>query len=256
MKRFLLCCIFMSMILTSCVGTKVNQAMAEYGLESAELSRVNILSTRYAGKYTLIDKRSMNRVRNVVIKARDAKIDTKLQPDFIFDFFDDTDKLASFKYIAGIDDSDTANLIDEDGHLYHISPSVENEFLKNILKTSNAKNIPEYYESLIEKLLDNDMVKDGSTVVVDISRDDNVMKSILSVDQKEILDTIDKKSIKVMYPGETENWDYTIKIITKKYSGTECQTTAYITGKDDVSKGFSIVGTFKEDVWEYFITFK
>jgi hypothetical protein len=124
------------------------------------------------------------------------------------------------------------------------------------MKSNVNKNVPEYYISLIEKVLDSSNVQEGSEVVVDLSKDYTVTKYILSIDQKRILDSIDRKKVEIKLPGETENQDYAIIVRTNSYTDTQSQTVVSVTNKDKVKTDYYVEGTFNGDKWSYYIRFK
>jgi hypothetical protein len=244
--------IFVLVILTSCAGP-VGQNKFKAVFQDKQIERIGIINSRYAGRYTIIDKKAIERFKNRVLKAQEVTTDTKLEPDFIFDFYDETKKLITFKYIAGINDKKTANLIDENGKLYHISTSVEDHFVKRLMKREDNKNIPEYYISLISLMIEKSGAQNENTVIADISKDYAVTRAITSVEQKSILDSIDGRGVHIKFPGEVEKWDYTIKIRTTKYNDISCETTVTITDKNNISSKYQIVGTFERGNWSYHI---
>jgi hypothetical protein len=254
-RRSIFFVLIFTLFFSSCSTSRINPALK--GLfQDKTIERIAITNSRYAGRYTIIDKKSMERFKNKIIRASEATVDSKLEPDFIFDFYDETKKLATFKYIAGVEDEKIANLIDENGKLYHVSTSVEDEFMKRLMKRDDNKNIPEYYISLINLLIEKSGIKPNNTVIVDIRKDYMVTKSLTSMEQKSILDSIDKKGIKIKFPGEVDKADYTIKIKTNKYTDTSVDTTASVIDKYNVAVKFVIKGNFEDGSWSYHIRFK
>lgn len=248
--------ILLTLTLTSCVGDQINPRLIKMGLRDAKLQRITITNNRYAGKYTIIDDKSIADFTKIILNSQDATIDNKLDADFIFEFFDETRSVATFKYIAGIDDKNTANLIDSDGKLYKVSTSIEDQFMKRLMKRDTSKNVPDYYISLIKLLVEKAGVRTGDTVVVDISKDYVVTRSITSVEQKSILDSIDINSAKIMFPSETNKWNYLVKINTTKYTDDTSNATASITDKNNITTKFEIIGTYESGSWNYHIKYK
>lgn len=256
MKKIIPLVVIIMLLLTSCMGAKKNQNILNLGLQNADIERVTITNNKFAGKYTIIDKRAIERFKNTVIESTDASIESRLEPDFTFDFFGESRKIASFKYTAGIDDAKTANLVDEKGRLYHVDDSIEDEFIKRLLKKDDNQHVPEYYESLISRIFEKTGVQEGSTVIVDIRKDYLVTRSVTSVEQKKILDSIDEKGIKIKYPGEVDKYDYYIKIDTRKYNDTSCKTLVSVTDKNNVKVTYQIEGNYTDSKWSYFIKYK
>lgn len=255
-KLLLLGSLIIMLLFTSCVGGRRNEKILKMGFDKAIIDRIVIVDARGGVKYTIIDDKSINRLKNIIIRGKDAEAESKLDPDFIFEFYDGKTIVGSFKYIAGISDKNTANLLEEKGGIYHISTMIEDEFVKRIMKTNVNKNISAYYISLIEKVLDSSTIEKGSEVVVDMSKDYTVTKYILSVDQKRILDSIHKKEVSIKLPGETENPDYIIKINTESYTDTKSETSVTVTSKDKVTTDFYLEGTFNKDKWSYYIRYE
>ncbi|MDF2674891.1 MAG: hypothetical protein K0R09_3159 [Clostridiales bacterium] len=257
MKKLLLVSgVILMLLLTSCVGGRKNEKILNMGFDKAVIDRIVIVNTRGGVKYTIIDDKSINRIKGIIVRGRDAETDIKLDPDFLFEFYDGKTIVASFNYIAGISDKKTANLAEENGELYHVSTMIEDEFVKRIMKSNVNKNVPEYYISSIEKILESSNIKEGSEVVVDLSKDYTVTKYILSVDQKRILDSIDKKKVDIKLPGETETQDYTINVRTDSYTDTKSESLVSVTDKDKVKTDYYLEGTFESGKWSYYIRFK
>jgi hypothetical protein len=219
--------LFILLIIASLVsgcGGKVNANIAASGLDSKQVERIVISNSKYAGRYTIIDKESIDRFKNNILKAKDSSVDIKLEPDFVFDLYDATKKIATFKYIAGVDDDKTGNLIDESGQLYHASQAIEDEFMKRLMKDRGQKNIPEYYISAISLLIDKtypkenrDEKKGDIVIVVDIRKDYSITRYLTSIEQKRIFDSINENGVKIKFPTEVDKWDYYIKINTEQY---------------------------------------
>lgn len=255
-KLMLLSFLTITLLLTSCVGGRKNDKIIKMGFDKAVVDRIVITNTRGGVKYTIIDDKSINRIKNIIIRGKDAEVESKLDPDFLFEFYEGKTIVASLNYIAGISDKKTANLIGDKSGIYHVSTMIEDEFVKRIMKTNVNENVPEYYISLLEKVIESSTIEAGSEVVVDMSRDYTVTKYILSVDQKRILDSINKKDVTIKLPGETESPDYTIKVNTDSYTDTQSETIVSVTNKDNETTDFYLEGTFDGEKWSYYIRFE
>lgn len=252
-KRILLLCLITTLLFTSCSSSRVNPKIQKKGIENTPIQLVTVTNKRFAGKYTIVDKKIVERFKNSVLRAKDVSETNKLDPDFTFDFYDQTKKIASFNYIAGINDDEVGNLIDEEGNIYHINPSVEDEFIKRLLNksgTSNSSMAPEYYISLLKDLIKKAKVPENSTIVVDIRKDYLVTRQLTSVEQKRILDSINEKNIKIMFPTETDKWDYLFEIRTEKFAGNTSLARVTVTDKDKNVAKYSFKGTFDKK-WTY-----
>jgi hypothetical protein len=244
--------ILVTIMLTSCSGGAAQNSLKAI-FENNQVERIAVTNSRYAGRYTIIDKKGIERFKNRILKSDEAKVENKLEPDFTFEFFDETKKLVTFKYIAGINDKETANLIDENGKLFHVNTSIEDDFMKRLMKREENENIPEYYISLIGRLIEKSGAVKDNTVIVDIGKDYTVTRAITSVEQKSILDSIDQHDVKVKFPGEVDKWDYTIKVRTNKYTDTYSEAVGTITDNRNISQKYQIVGDFKKGKWTYHI---
>lgn len=257
MKKLLLVTpLIMLLLFTSCVGGRRNEKIMKMGFDKAAVDRIVITSTRGQVKYTIIDDKGINRLKNIIIRGSDAEVENKLEPDFLFEFYEGKTIVASLNYVAGISDKKTANLMDGKGGIYHVSTMIEDEFVKRIMKTNVNKNVPEYYISLLEKIIESSTIEAGSKIVVDMSKDYTVTKYILSVDQKRILDSINKKNTIIGLPGEIQDQDYTIKVSTDSYTDTQSETTVSVTNKNNETTDFYLEGTFDGKSWSYYIRFE
>lgn len=241
---------------SSCIGDKLNPELAKRGLKSGSMQRIVITNNRYAGRYTIIDKKSIENFADMVLKATNATVDSKLDPDFIIEFYDDTHNVATFKYIAGINDKNTANLIDENGKLYKMSTSIEDGFMKQLMNKDNYKNVSQYYISLIKLLIDKIKIHAGDIIAVDMSKDYVVTRSITSVEEKNILNSIDGKGASILFPNETSSYKYIININTDSYTDQSSSATVTITDNKKAVVKYSIYGSYENGAWNYHITYK
>lgn len=252
----MLICALLAINFTSCLGDKINSNIVKLGLKDKNMQRIAITNNRYAGRYTIIDKNAIDDFTNTILKASNATYDSKLDPDFVFEFFDDTKNVATFRYIAGINDKNTANLIDSNGKLYRVSTSIENGFMRRLMNTDNSKNVSAYYISLLKLLIDKTNVNKNDIIVADISKDYVVTRSITSIEQKDILDSVDSKGARIVFPSETTRYNYMIKINTTDYTDNTSDATASVTDKNNVAIKYEVVGTFTDGSWNYHIKYK
>jgi hypothetical protein len=242
--------------LTACIGDKINARIVAMGIKDKSMQRIAITNSRYAGRYTIIDKKAIENFTRIVLNASDAEKTNYLEPDFIFEFYNNENNVVNLKYIAGINDSNIANLIAPDGKMYHVSTSVENEFMKRLVKGNNSENIQEYYISLIELLIGKISIKSSDVVVVDISKDYVVTRSITSIEQKNIIDSVQSKA-KIKFPSEAKTCNYLIEINTSKYSDETTDAEITITNKKSKTKYVYIVaGIYENGNWNYHIKYK
>lgn len=248
--------IIVILLFTSCIGVRKNDKILKMGFDKATIDRIVIVSTRGSVKYTIIDDKSISRIKNIIVKGKNALEDSKLEPDFLFEFYDGKTQIAAFNYIAGISEKKTANLIDLEGGLYNINTIIEDEFVKRIMKTNDNKNVSAYYISILEKVLENSDIKNGSKVIVDMSKDYTVTKYILSIDQKRIIDSIKAKDTNIKLLGEEMEGDYTLNIRTDTYTDLQSKTTVAITDSEKKIKEYYLEGTFSDGKWSYYIRYK
>lgn len=246
--------IIFTVLLSSCGGT--NAVEVKKALENAKVERITITNTRHDGRYTIIDKKSMERFKGYIEKAKIATEDPELEPDFLFELYDGDKSVGSYKYIAGVTDSDKANLIDLNGKLYRISRSIEDIFMKRLMKKNDLKNVPEYYISLLSTIIEKEGIKEGSKVVADIGKDYAVTKSITSVEQKSILNSVKAKDVVISFPTEDKAFDYKIEIRTGKYNDKSSEAIVTVSDKTGKSTKYEVSGNYKNGDWEFHIKFK
>lgn len=246
-----------SLCLSACSNRSVNPDIAKLpDFQGTTMDRLVITNSRYAGKYTIATKNTINNIKKQILKAKGNAEDSLLEPDFVFEFYSGSKKVAVFYYTAKINDNGIANLKDENGNLYHISTDIEQSFMKRIMRSDDRENVPAYYTSLITRLLDKTGASSGDVVVVDISSDDSITKSMTSIEQKHLLDSIPDKGVILKFPSEVEQWNYCITIHTTQYNDDSCKVTVTI---DDVANStsikYSVQGDYESE-WEYHIQYK
>ncbi|MEG0371335.1 MAG: hypothetical protein RR645_03475 [Clostridium sp.] len=252
--RFLGIMLFV-VILSSCSNSGADSKIGK-DLSSKAVDRVAITNARYAGRYTISEKKGMDRFVSYLQKAKIATEDSGLDPDFVFDIYSGDVSLGKYKYIAGLTDSDKANLIDMNGKLYRVSRSIEDVFMKRLMKKNDLKNVPEYYISLINTIIEKTQIPGGSKIVADIGNDYAVTKSITSVEQESILKSINDRGITVTFPSEKEKYSYSIEVRTGKYSNTSSEAIVTVRGKEQKVTKYEVSGNYKSGDWEFHIKFK
>ncbi|MEF9935112.1 MAG: hypothetical protein RR898_08650 [Clostridium sp.] len=246
-----------TLMLASCGGS-VDKTEVKSELENQEVERITITNARYAGRYTIIDKKSMDRFVSYLEKVKPAEKSPGLEPDFIFEVYSGNENLGTYKYIAGVTDSEEGNLMDVNGKMYRITRNVEDIFMKRLMKKNDLKNVPEYYTSLINKIIEKAQIKPGSTVVVDIGKDYAVTKSITSVEQQSILESVKARDIKIIFPTDDKKYDHSIEIKTGKYGNTSCEAVVTVKTSDPAVKPirYEVSGNYKSGDWEFHIKYK
>lgn len=247
--------IMITMLFSSCSSGK-SAVEIKKSLQNAKVERITVTNARYAGVYTIKDDKSMERFKGYIEKAKIAEKDPELEPDFMFDLYDGDKSLGKYKYIAGVTDSDQANLIDMNGKLYRISRNVEDIFMKRLMKKNDMKNIPKYYISLLSTIMQKHNMKSGSTVVANIGKDYTVTKSITSVEQKSILNSINVNNIAVKFPTEEQKYDYSIEVKTGKYTDKTSEAIVTVKDKDNKTTTYEVSGNYKKNDWEFHVKFK
>ena len=243
-----------TVLLSSCSGTSAVEI--KKSLQNAQIERITITNSRQDGRYTIIEKKSMDRFKGYLEKAKVAKEDPELEPDFIFELYDGEKSIGPYKYIAGVTDSDQANLIDMDGKLYRISRNIEDIFMKRLMKKNDLKNVPEYYISLLSTIIEKEGIKEGSKVVADIGKDYTVTKSITSIEQKSILNSIKTKKVIISFPSEDKAFDYKIEVKTGKYNNNSSEAVVTVTDPNKKVTKYEVSGNYKKGEWEFHIKFK
>ncbi|MCX7904861.1 MAG: hypothetical protein N2486_10190 [Caloramator sp.] len=249
MKKLLI--LLSLLLLTSCTG--VNPVLKNKFLNQ-DIERIVITNTRYAGRYTIIDKKAITRFKNKVLRAKEVQNDSNLEPDFIFDFYSENKKVASFKYIAKINEENVANLYDEEGKLYNISTSIEDEFIKRLLKTNRNQNVPDYYVSAINLILDK-IDKSDITVAIDLKKEIMTLKYLTSMDIKNIFEGINRNGVNIVLLQQAKEYDYLIAINTKKYSGNSVEAEISVVDPNGMKTVYVIEGNYNGK-WEFFIAYK
>lgn len=255
MKKFLIfaLALFVSLTTSCSVFKHINPKIEGKIKKETKYERIIITSTRLSGRYTMFDASSIKRFLNKIYEAKDITAETKFEPDFFIEFYDSNKKVATFKYIAGITDETQPNLIDEDGNRYYVDNSIEDEFIKRIMKKEMFKGAKEYYVSLLEDVIER-IPKKGignNKVFIDINKDYMVTKYLTSVDMFNIFDSIKNNSVEIV--DRIDKADYVVTIVTNTYNDTKVVANVVIKNKNNVVQRLLYEGNRAGDKITYFI---
>lgn len=255
MKKFLIFILALFVGLTTSCSTfkHINPKIESKINRETKYERIIITSTRLAGRYTVFDASSIKRFSNKMYEAKDISAQTNFEPDFFIEFYDSNKKVATFKYIAGITDETQPNLIDEDGNRYYVDNSIEDEFIKRIMKKEMFKGAKEYYVSLLEDVLERIPKKNNgiNKVYINIDKDYIVTKYLTSVDMFNIFDSIKNNSVEIV--DSIDKADYVVTIVTSTYNDTKVVASVNIKDSNNVVQKLSYEGNRVGDKITYFI---
>lgn len=252
--------LFISFILTGC--TKLDNLKVKFGIKNTDfeyiaqnkVQKIIIQSTRDPGfRFIVTDKRSMTELYDILSSAKPASEKSNLDPDYIFEFHESSDKVYKFNYVAGIQKKGIGNFFDETNS-YVVSKRIDNDIIKNLSTLRKPRAFETLYYDVVLSFLENfekSLPKDKK-IGVNISDDVEVSKYILSNDLEDFKVNLKSKMNNVeLVSKDKENFDILLNVKTYGYKSTIYKSIITLHDKSDNSDvNYYVLCEYKEKNWD------
>ncbi|MBV7272713.1 hypothetical protein JMF89_01440 [Clostridiaceae bacterium UIB06] len=241
--------------------TKLDELKVKAGLKNTDfeyikqgkIKKIVIRSTRDQGfGFVVADKKVMDELYNILSTAKAAPQKSSLEPDYVFEMVEGSNKVHKFNYVAGLDKKDSGNLYGDD-KIYVVSKRIDNDIIKSYWTIREPKDFKEvYYGSIIEAL--NQYLKDkdkNKAVGINLKEDVESAKFILSTELESFKEDLKDKFKNVSIADkDKENYDVWMTVKTQGYKSTLYKATAVFWDKAEKSeKKYYIYSKYENNRW-------
>ncbi|MBC2581277.1 hypothetical protein HGI79_13425 [Clostridium sp. DJ247] len=262
--------VFLSIIISFCIfssgcssidNLKVKMNLKNNDFEyikQKKIQKIVIQSTRDQGfRFIVTDQKAIEELYNILSVAKATNEKSSLEPDYIFEMYEGSNKVHKFNYIAGVDRKDSGNLYSSD-KIYIVSKRIDNDIIKSfwtIRKPKDFKNV--YYGSITESI--NQYLKDkdkNKSVGISLKDDVESAKFILSTDLEDFKDDLKSKFKNVnLADKDKENYDIWVTVKTQGYKSILYKSVVTFSDKLEKSeKKYYILDKYENNRWNVKIT--
>jgi hypothetical protein len=156
-------------------------------IKQGKIKKIVIQNTRDPGfRFVVTDQKAILELYNILSSAKETITKSELEPDYIFEMEEGTNKIYKFNYVAGLDKEDAGNLYSDD-KIYLVSKRIDNDIIKSFWNIRKPKDFAKIYYGMIldsaKKYSDEE--SDGRSIGINIYDDVDIAKFILSTDLEE-----------------------------------------------------------------------
>lgn len=148
------------------------------------IKKVVIQNNRDKGyKFVLTNPVAISEIYDILSGAKPVDTKSSLEPDYVFDIYENDKVVHQFNYIVGLDKNDGGNLYSKDKN-YIITNRIDNEILNEFNDVRTPKDFSKIYYPSISECIDKykASTKNDKSIGLDINSDFDVAKYIFSSD--------------------------------------------------------------------------
>lgn len=198
-------------------------------IKQGRVQKIVIQNTRDRGyRFIVTDKRAIQDLYDILSSAKAVNEKSTLEPDYIFEMYEDHNNVHKFNYVAGLDKKDGGNLYSDD-KIYLVSARIDNDIIKsfwNIRRPKDFRTV--YYGSIIKtlneynKYLQTTNSKIPGSIGINLKDDVDAAKFILSADLEEFKGNLeDKYKTASLITGDNKDkYDALMTVKTQGYKLT------------------------------------
>lgn len=241
-KLIIFCFIIIaSFIFTGCksfdeikVKLGVKNTDFEY-IEQGRIKKIIIQSTRDKSfRFVVTDEIAIKDLYEILSSAKEVNEKSTLESDYIFEMYEGVDKVHKFRYIAGLDKKDGANLYSADKS-YIVSKRIDNDIIENFWNIRKPIDFETVYYDSILKVVSKHIKDDDKSkkIFVDINEDNEVSKFILSTDLEAFKSKLLNDSNVLLVKDKNTGYDELISVKTEGYKSTIYKSSVTIKNKSN-----------------------
>lgn len=257
----IVCCLFF----TSCdiqdnINIKLGLKNKDFDyIKQGNIQKIVIQNTRDRGfRFVVTDKSAISNLYSILSSAKEVQEKSTLKPDYVFEMYEDHDKIHKFNYIAGLDKKDGGNLYSDD-KTYIVSSRLDNDIIKSFWNIRIPKDFKKiYYKNTImnaieeySKYYNKSYGKNISSIGINLNNDVDVQKLLLSVEmdnfENQLKDEIPYASIM----KKDNKYGVTMTVKTQGYRLTLYKAVInFYNAEDKSEKNYYILNEIDKGMWK------
>lgn len=198
-------------------------------------------------KFIITDKIVIEDMYEILSKAKEVEKKSSLQPDYVFELHEKGEVVHRFNYVAGLDKHDDGNLYSDD-KVYIVSKRIDNDIIINFFNVRKPVNFKKVYYGSIKKVIEK-YSKEATfnKLNVDVSKDKNGAKFILSTDLEDFKSELDKGFENVFI--DSKGSDTTLKVETEGYKSDIFKAKYAFIQNDKTIRQYYVIAKNTEFGW-------
>lgn len=194
MKKINLIFVCLILVIASLLSgcTQISSVQVKLGLKNKDfeymkqkvIKKVVIQNTRDKGyKFILTNPVAISEIYDILSGAKPVDTKSSLQPDYLFQIYENDKIVHEFSYIVGLDKNDGGNLYSKSKN-YIVANRIDSEILNQFNDVRTPKDFNKVYYPAIIQCIDKYQAseKNNKSIGIDISSDLDVAKYVFSSD--------------------------------------------------------------------------
>lgn len=265
-KLLLLSILLLTFLLSGCnyidnmkVKLKMKNQDFEY-IKQGKVEKIVIQSTRDNGfRFVVTDKSTIRDLYGLLSTGKEATENSKLSPDYIFEFQESADKIHKFNYVAGLNKKGVGNFYDGEKS-YSVNKRLDNDIIRNMYSLRRPKDFSDIYYASILKFLSSygkNINSDGSkSLGINIKDDIECAKYVLSVELEDFKYNLNStiKNAKLV-DNNKEDFDILVSMKTQGYKTTVYKSIITLYNKSEGTElKYYVLGNYENREWTILIS--
>lgn len=265
-KLLLLSILLLTFLLSGCnyidnmkVKLKMKNEDFEY-IKQGKVEKIVIQSTRDNGfRFVVTDKSTIRDLYGLLSTGKEATENSKLPPDYIFEFQESADKIHKFNYVAGLNKKGVGNFYDGEKS-YSVNKRLDNDIIRNMYSLRRPKDFSDIYYASILKFLSSygkNINSDGSkSIGINIKDDVECAKYLLSVELEDFKYNLNStiKNAKLV-DNNKEDFDILVSMKTQGYKTTVYKSIITLYNKSEGTElKYYVLGNYENREWTILIS--
>lgn len=265
-KLLLLSILLLTFLLSGCnyidnmkVKLKMKNEDFEY-IKQGKVEKIVIQSTRDNGfRFVVTDKSTIRDLYGLLSTGKEATENSKLPPDYIFEFQESADKIHKFNYVAGLNKKGVGNFYDGEKS-YSVNKRLDNDIIRNMYSLRRPKDFSDIYYASILKFLSSygkNINSDGSkSLGINIKDDIECAKYVLSVELEDFKYNLNStiKNAKLV-DNNKEDFDILVSMKTQGYKTTVYKSIITLYNKSEGTElKYYVLGNYENREWTILIS--
>lgn len=258
-KSLLLMVLIISLLFTGCsyvdkanVWLKFKNEDFEY-LKDGNVEEIVIQSTRDAGfRFIVTDKSTIKDLYSLLSSGKIVEEKSDLEPDYIFEIHQSSEKVYTFNYIAGLSGNEGNFYNDE--KIYRVNKRLDNDIISNMSYLRKPRDFNDiYYGSILSVLskYGSEINPGGKNIGINLSEDLDCAKYILSADLEDFKYDL-KKTMEngVLINGNNKDYPLVLTVKTEGYKTNVYKSILTLHNNEDGSENeYYVRGDHENRSW-------